>query len=341
MTIRNTERYDPKYLFVSGVVKSKELELISASKLERMKMSNSLYDFLSILGETVYSDIVSLAKTSILFEEHLTEKLFSFELELLSLIKDDNLKKVFMVDYDFHNIKLMLMSFLSGKAMPEDGTSPGFLSIDMLKNSIHEDDYSMLPELIKEAITGAKAIFDLEKNMQKAMLFLDKNKYEIKLVISNRLKSDFLRDLVKTEIDLFNIAFLFRAKILKLDHAMFDELLLEDGYIDKKQFLDLLDSSPDAIADAFKASDYADGIHEAITESKEKQSISSFETYIRNIILEKSKESSNFIFGFEPLVGLIYAKRHEIYNLKSIYIAKEYQLSEEELSIRLGDAYAS
>ncbi len=341
MINRNTEKYDPKYLFLSGVVKSRELELISASKLERMRLSNSLSDFLGILSETVYSDIVPLAKTSILFEQHLTERLFAFESELLALASDDNLKKVFMVDYDFHNIKLLLMSYLSGRTMPDNGTSPGFLSAEALKNSINEDDYSLLPELIKESITGAKELFEKEKNMQKAILYIDKSKYDIKLIIADRLKSGFLKDLAKTEIDLLNIALLFRAKMLGLDHTMFSELLLDKGYIETRTFLDLLDSTADAVAESFKASDYSDGIHEAVTEYKEKKSISSFEKYIRDTILRKAKESSNYIFGFEPLVGLIYAKRYEIYNLKAVYIAKEYQLSEQELSTRIGEAYAS
>lgn len=341
MIAKPSPEYDPKYLFLSGVVKSREAELITPSRLERMRLSTSLEDFLSLFSETVYSDIIHSSKSVISFEKALTEKLFSFEEELLNIVKDDNLKKVFMVDYDFHNIKLLLMAFFSGKAMPENGTSPGFLSVDLLKNSINEDDYSMLPPLIKDAISGAKAIFEKEKNIQKAMIFLDKSRYEIKLILADRLQSRFLKDMVKTEIDLLNIAFLFRAKVLKFDYAMLNDLLLDGGYTEKKVYLDLLDGSSDIIGDSFKAKDYFEGVQAAVNEFKEKQSISSFETYIRNKLLAMSKEVSNYIFGFEPLVGLIYAKRYEIYNLKALYIAKEYGLSEEELGSRLGEAYVS
>lgn len=336
-----SNEHQPEYLFLSGIVKSKEAELISSGKLERMRLSNSLDDFFSILTETVYGEIVPLSKSVLLFEKYLSEKLFSFEDELLSLLKDENLKKVFMIDYDFHNIKLLLMSYFSGHSMPEDGTAPGFLDIDLLKSSINEDDFSMLPELIKETIMRSKEVYEKEKSIQKAMITIDKDKYKIKLIIAGRLGSDFLTDLARSEIDLQNAAFLFRAKILEFDFSMLNALLFEDGYIEKKVYLDLLDSTPDAIADAFKSTDYLKGIQSAINEYKEKGSIASFETYIKNHIIRRSKEVSNHIFGFEPLVGLIYAKRHEVYNLKSIYIAKEYSLSEEELEFRLGEAYVS
>lgn len=336
-----TTNKQAKYLFLSGVVKSKEVELISLQKLDRMRLAGNLNDFLAIVSETVYSDLVPLMKSSILFEKYLTERLFAFEEEMLSLVEDPNLKKVFMVDYDFHNIKLLMLSFFSGLPMPEDGTSPGFLSVELIKNSINEDDYSSLPELIKEAILTSKTVYEKDRDLQKAMISLDKSRYYIKHILADRLRSTFLSDLVKKEIDLLNISFLFRSKILGFDHSMLDTILLEGGYIEKKDFLDLLDSSPDSIADSFKTTDYIDGIQSAVTEFKENQSISHYETYIRNSMLKFSREVSNHIFGFEPLVGLIYSKRYEVYNLKAIYIAKEYKLSDEELSSRLGEAYVS
>jgi len=331
----------PGYLFLSGVVKSMENMLITTAQLERMRQAKEVSDLLAVLSETVYADLVPAAGDILSFEEQLQTRLFQFEAGLLDLVADDNLKKVFMVDYDFHNIKLFLSSHLTAKPLPDNNVAPGYLDAHVLKNCIFEADFSDLPELIAEAIVEAIELFERDRSIQKCLLFLDKKQYQIKLLLAERLHSPFLSDFFRSDIDLSNCTFYFRAKNMEFDLAYLSAILLDGGSLPKHLFTDFFDATVDAFAEQVKHTDFFPGIQEGVAEFKEKQSIASLERFQRNFLLHQAKDLSNHLFGFEPLVGLIYAKRYEVLNVKIMLIARQYGLPETEIDTRLGDSYVS
>ena len=106
---------DTDYLFISTYLHSRERDLLTAARMERMIEAPTAAEAAKVLGEIGYGEFSAASEgelSAVLAREQ--EKLFQ---DLYRFVPDRAVVDVFKVKYDYHNLKALLKA----RAMGMDG----------------------------------------------------------------------------------------------------------------------------------------------------------------------------------------------------------------------------
>ena len=107
---------DTDYLFISTYLHTRERNLLTSARMERMIEAPTAEEAVKVLQEIGYGEFPSVtdqALSEALAQEQ--EKLFA---DLYRFVPDKSVVDVFKVKYDYHNLKALLKA----RAMHLDGT---------------------------------------------------------------------------------------------------------------------------------------------------------------------------------------------------------------------------
>ncbi|HZJ83269.1 MAG TPA: V-type ATPase subunit, partial [Clostridia bacterium] len=147
----------PSYAYSAAHIFALEKKLLGRDRVERMVEASDAGAALRVLAETEYA-----AGISELSGPHDYEMLLSAEIKRIydffqTISPNPEVTNLFFLKYDFHNIKVLLKSQYLGKEheelLVEEG---GNLSLDLLKTAIKEEDYTLLPDYMGNAIERIK-----------------------------------------------------------------------------------------------------------------------------------------------------------------------------------------
>ena len=144
---------DTDYLFISTYLHSRERDLLTAARMERMIEAPTAEEAAKVLTEIGYGEFNPSSErelSAVLASEQ--EKLFE---DLYRFVPDKAVVDVFKVKYDYHNLKTLLKA----RAMGVDGgrllLDAGRVSAQEMNRAVTEGDYNALPELLRAAAEEA------------------------------------------------------------------------------------------------------------------------------------------------------------------------------------------
>ena len=144
---------DTDYLFISTYLHSRERDLLTGARMERMIEAPTAADAAKVLGEIGYGEFDASSQRelgSILAQEQ--EKLFE---DLYRFVPDKAVVDVFKVKYDYHNLKALLKARATGGDAGRLLLDAGRVGAEDLRRAVTEGDYSGLPEALRQAATEA------------------------------------------------------------------------------------------------------------------------------------------------------------------------------------------
>ena len=189
-----------------------EKRLLTKNRLERMIEAGSPDDVLKQLGETEYSHNMADIKDSRSYEKILrreTERVFSLVREMSN---DSEIVDILSIKYDYHNLKVLLKSKLSGRDFTDLLMDAGTVKASRLKQKFEIQNYEDLPEEFIEAIDEVEKDFAENNDPQKIDLIVDKYYYKHLSKIASKIDVEIMRDYVSGLIDFQNIITLLRVK---------------------------------------------------------------------------------------------------------------------------------
>ena len=140
---------DTDYLFISTYLHSRERDLLTAARMERMIEAPTAEEAAKVLAEIGYGEFNPSSErelSAVLASEQ--EKLFE---DLYRFVPDKAVVDVFKVKYDYHNLKTLLKA----RAMGVDGgrllLDAGRVSAQEMNRAVTEGDYNALPELDRKS----------------------------------------------------------------------------------------------------------------------------------------------------------------------------------------------
>ncbi len=317
-----------------------EKRLLTKNRLDRMIESETPEEVLKLLGETEYSQSMSDIQNVQDYEKILKreiERVFSLIRELSN---DSEIVDILSLKYDYHNLKVLLKSRLSGKDFTYLLMDAGTQKADKLKLKFDIKNYNDMPEEFILAIEEAEKDFAENKDSQKIDIIVDKYYYKNLLRIASKIDVPVITDYVEGLIDFQNLITLFRVKKQDRDMKFLENVIHTGGTIPKDKIIASLNDSPETIANKFKKEKLGGYLTKGIESFSETGRLSELEKISDNYLMELNKDSKYVVFGPEPLFNYLVVKEREINAVRMIMVSKINNIDSAKIKERLRDTYA-
>ena len=316
-----------------------EKRLLTRNRLERMIEAQTPEEVLKLLGETEYSqdmaDIHGSHDYEIILKRE-TERVFSI---VRNMIKNTGIVDVLSLKYDYHNLKVLLKSKITGKDFSSLLMQAGTIDASKFKVKF-ETQSNDLPQEIIEAIDEVQKDFEENHNPQRIDIIVDKHYFRNLSRLAKEIDVKVITDYVEGLIDFQNMITLFRVQKQKRDARFLETVIFEGGTISKNKIVASINDNTDTILNKFKKEKLGTYLVKGLEAFSETKRLSELEKISDNYLMELNKESKYVVFGPEPLFTYLVAKEREINAIRMIMVSKINNISSDKIRERLRETYA-
>lgn len=336
---KDTKKNDTQYAYSVSRIRAIERKLLDKGKLDRMVEAKSPEEALKVLQEADYGNLGSDSANIYEYENLLGEEYKKVYNLLKEIAPEPDVFDLFLISNDYHNLKVLLKAEFSGQddngLLIESGSIPS----GKLKTMIRDRNMSSMPAIMKKAVEECIETYNKTLDPQVIDIILDKAIFKQMKDTSIKSENKFIKDLVTLFIDLANIKVFLRVKALNKSFDFLQKILIPEGSINIKLFIENLDNPLDSIIDALQFTSIGPYLQEGIENFKITGTLTKFEKLSDNSIMDYVKKSKYVSLGIEPLVGYLMAKEMEIKNARIVMVGKINNISNEVIKERLREAY--
>ncbi|MDR1651226.1 MAG: V-type ATPase subunit, partial [Synergistaceae bacterium] len=204
------------YGYAVARIRAMESLLLDAEIFRRMLDAADLAGALKVLGETVYGRSLADSGAGERCDAALEAELLSTYLELRSFVPKKELVDLCRLQYDFHNVKVLIKSAVCSKSggkkrwdlLTDLGTIPG----DTLIASVESEEYRFLPYGLSALIPDCFALWEKTGDMVEVERIADGALFAQMLKTAADLGEPGALKWVKARVDSENIRNLLRLK---------------------------------------------------------------------------------------------------------------------------------
>ena len=332
------------YGYAVARIRAMELRLLDAGVMQRMVDAEDTASVLKILGETSYSSSLAAQTDGSDFDKLLESELLATYSEIDSFVPDKELVALLRLQYDFHNVKVLLKSTFNaksgGKTRLDLLTSLGSYPIDSLVSSIETDDYTLLPYGFNTLIPLCMSVWEQSKDALEVERMLDERLYKTMLETAQKLEMAGVIDWIRTRIDGENIRTLVRLKRFGFDSAQVVPFLHSGGVIDKNIAAPLIAEPFDSWGRAVEFSDFAKVIGSIDSSNGFSELILELEKALDDFYLDRLGIYRNAQAAPENVISYLWAKEMEVKNVRMILVSKSSNGDQDSLRRLLRHGYA-
>lgn len=325
------------YNFATGKIRYLETKLPDKTDIERMVDAPDLNSCLKALYDTDYADNLLEVEPAD-FEKAVFDDLEQAKDLLYQIVPDKEFIKFLLLDFDFHNLKVLFKEKLFGKDTSYLLSSLAYFKASDLKKYLAGDKKILIDLEIKEIIDQASQKLTNKVIPYKIEPFFDKQYFILLTKITKRLKNKFLTNFVTRQIDLTNFRIFLRIKNLDKDINFLQEFLIDGGNIEKEEFIKIfkedLKLSLPRLAKflPFRCEKY-------FNEYVEKNILWLLEKRLFDEEIEYLKKVNYIAFGPEIVLAYFYAKKNANKNIRLIMNGKLNKIDASILKERLRKLY--
>jgi vacuolar-type H+-ATPase subunit C/Vma6 len=315
------------YDYQIGIIRAKESELLKKTDYDRILGFLTLRDVWVELTRLNlgYKDINSnemLENISKVYSENLK----NLYLETVSFFKDEdiNLKKSFLYEFDFYNLKLFYKQKIFGNNdFGNKFLDIGFIGLKKIEDYIKNENFIF--EILDEKNIILSDIFDIVKNDKTTLapldfdFMLDRMLFDFRIKIATIENNDFLADFWKKSIDFYNL------KIFLKDFENNDTLYIKNGFINIDNWINLKNLHEEEVINFMEDYGYKDLIKKAFLVIKEDFDSLDWEIEEESILLDLCERSCFYSASIEPIISYFYRKSCEIKNLNRILFNRAFK----------------
>jgi len=298
-----------------GRVRIKERFLFNKAYLYSLAEARNSVEVIEMLAKTNYAKYQTAPPELMDYRKIIEGKWKSVRNMYKSFSLESHVNCFLWSKYDLYNAKILLKSrYFNIEA--RELLNIGTIDVEKLKRYILRDENLVISSWIVTGVTKVKKKMETSKDAVDIDLIMDKEYLEFMKKIVSSAGSIFLNDLLKTEIDLYNIKTFLRLKAREVQRKVLEEILVEGGSKSISVYTGLLGATNEEVINYFKNTAYG---------SLMKDGISAFwkiEKLADDYILKFARSVKHNVFGFEPLIAYVYARRNEEKALRSIIEGK-------------------
>lgn len=326
---------DTDYLFASARIKSMEKSLLSREKLERMSEAKSLEEAFKLLSESGWPEIS--APTLKAVEEVLAARRAEAFALVRNMAPDKRLPDVFLIKYDYHNIKTILKSEATGEDPASLLIEAGRIPTKTLLVSLREEGNARMTKTMADAIAEARDVLARTQDPQLLDFILDKAMYEDMLAMATEFGSDYLTGYVRLMIDSVNLRAAVRMRRMGKGIELLRHALVPGGSVSVSRLLNEI--TPDLIESAFGASPLAFAGLAGGAALRGEGTLAAVDLACDDALLRYLKGAKYVAFGEAPLIGYLAAIEAELTAVRTIVAGRLAGLGAEMITERLRETY--
>ena len=326
---------DTDYLYASARIKSLEKGLLTRERLERMSEARSPEDAFKLLSESGWPEIAGSTMAAV--EEVLSERRAEAFALIRSLAPDKRLPDVFLIKYDYHNLKALLKSEATGEDAEGLEIDSGRLPVRQLKLMLQEGSFSGMSKNMAESIAEARDVLARTQDPQLLDLILDKAMYADMLESAKSLGSAFLTDYVILMIDCVNLRVAVRLRRMGKGAEALRYALIPGGKVSASRLLG--DLTPDVIESVFNTSSLAGAAQTGAQALRGEAGLADVDMACDDTLLKYLKNAKYVAFGAEPLIGYLAAVEAELTAVRTVITGRFAGLAADRITERLRETY--
>lgn len=331
------------YGYAVARIRAMERQLLDSSALARLLDAEDLAGALKILGETSYAKGFAKAGEGARYDLVLEEELLSAYAELQTFVPDKELIDLCRMQYDFHNVKVLLKSIFNaregGKKRWDLLTSLGTTPKDSMIEAIESEDFALLPFNLGVIVPLCVSRWEQTRDTVEVERMLDEQMFAAMLVMAENLGGPGIVAWVRARIDCENLRNLLRLKRFGLDQSNVSSFLHKGGTISPELLLSLLPEPFDSWGRSLAFSDVG-LVVSSLTDSGGFDSlIASLERALDDYcgeVVGKARYSSD---APENVLAYLWGKEMEVKNIRAILVAKGMNADREEVRRSLRHGY--
>lgn len=327
--------------FTQSVVRTKVLEkrLLQRTIIERMIDAKHIDEVFRILGETEYSNQLGKVERPEDYDLVLSAELDRVYALMQELSPDSRVIDLLLLKYDYHNLKVMVKENILDKDFSHLYVDRGTMDIQAVKADFLSEQSNDIQKEFAVALKDVLDDYEETKDPQRIDLILDKYYFEHLYALAKETEIDLFVAYVVDLIDFTNIRTLIRLKKQNKSNRFLEEVLLPHGKIDRETIVLSLTDGIDNIINKFKNYDISPILKQGLEDYEETGSLSHYEKYMDNHLMDLNRSSKNVHFGPEPLFSYALAKETEISILRIIMVSKINNIPPDAIRERLRDLY--
>ncbi len=361
-----------RYLYISGLVKAKEMQLLDQIQQSRLLDAASLAEIGRLLTESAYP----AAKTP---QEMLAKEAVNLLDWLQKDLPEPELAQVLLTFNDIHNLKLVLKVLLQVWLAHADGLDPAqnpqadaenkksekilasFSRLDelpafttvkqlaaqpaqvdaeLLYQSLAENDLAGLPAWIQQAALAAIDRYMGRYDLGDLESSLDQLAWQRAYQLACQTGCSFLIEYLAKKADLINLEMLLRTRLLASGEAALARALLPLGHMPKEKLAGLYAAEPDQISQFYAKTPYAALARMAGTYDQPGQA-AQFALLADNLLQEHIRSASLSSSGPEVPLAFVLARQLEIKNIRIVITCLENNVPQARMRELVRDSYLS
>jgi V/A-type H+-transporting ATPase subunit C len=250
---------------------------------------------------------------------------------------DKRLPDVFLIKYDYHNLKTILKSEATGEDPDGLLIDSGMYTVRQLKTMLQEDSLSAMSETMAGSVAEARDALARTGDPQLLDMILDKAMYADMKEAANALGLKFLTGYVTLMIDSLNLRVAVRLRRMGKGAEVLQTALVPGGNISVSRLLG--DATADVIESAFNLSALAVAAQLGAQALRGEASLADVDMACDEALIRYLKAAKYVAFGAEPLIGYLAAVEAELTSVRTVVTGRLAGLAAEMITERLRETY--
>lgn len=317
---------------MNPIIRLKEMTLLKPQEVEQMIAAKGFAEVEAVLQQTHYQRYLK-PDFHERFETYLDEELLKTIKELAELVPDQEILRLYMMPFTFHNLKVLTKESVTGKDYDHLLIEDGFYTIDECRTAIKTGTSEVLPEKIVTTIQEVREYLEGGAVLQGIDIIYDRRYLHEQRRLADEIKIPELQEAVIKMIDLTNITIAARCVLQKRSRSFMEAVLVSVGSIPKEEFLAFADAFYSDFLAFLLESDYQEVlrplIHEQVID------FAGLALLQDNLITESYGQAQTDALGPLPLLAFLNAKVLELQNLRLLLVGKRSGFTEEQLRERM------
>lgn len=317
------------YTYAVARIRSKELKLLTAKDLDALLSLNDYESCIRYLKEKGWGDDSS---------NQTGDEILSMEREKIwqlmnELVKEENAFDVFLVQNDFHNLKVAIKAITRDLKADKMFAKFGKVSSDVIYEAVDKRKYSQLPEYLQGAAKEAMSVLLQTSDGQLCDVIIDKACLEAVYKIGQESDNEIVRLYSELFVASADIKIAVRCAKTEKSIDFIKQALARCSTLNENALANASARGIDEVCSYLSSTTYKTAAEFL------KKSPAAFEKYCDDLLTDKMKSQKWEPFSIGPLVAYIIARENEIKAVRIILSAKLNSLDTETVKERLREMY--
>ncbi len=317
------------FIYAVTRIHNKEQTLLTSGDSERLIAAADVTACLRILQEKGWNTVGSTADDVDAFLNHETEKTWALVEDLAGGLAP------FLTLYhknDYHNLKAAIKLVYMGKNAEHAERyfmRPASVEPDTVFRTVLEHRFDELPTAMAEAGLNAYEVLLHTSDGQACDMIIDAATLVAVEDAAAHSGSELMRFYAALKADEANIKAAIRATRMGKDHSFCRRAIAPAGSLDTEALISAAAESLEKLYEFLLTTEYADAVYTL------KESLSAFERWCADRLLEKISPQRHQYYTIEPLVAYLLWRENEIGMVRLILSAKRNGLNVESIRSRM------